>query len=189
MIALHQNVANCQNTLTVLTLRRRIFLQDVWVSQMCMQHMPHNSHRMIRVYKQEYNHGTCLVFPWIIRTFFICTRSSTVFSCLIYQGVSKISEKSMLEAVNPSFNIFKVGYEGGAILESDSCGSKWKLHFWQICIQSVFIVENLKPLSVVHWLSLFWQSCNWRSVILMLHDLKQIWKTSKCNEQSSGWWC
>ena len=35
MIALHQNVANCQNILTVLTLRR-IFLQDVWMSQMRM---------------------------------------------------------------------------------------------------------------------------------------------------------
>ena len=29
MIALHQNVANCQNTLTVLTLRWRIFPQDI----------------------------------------------------------------------------------------------------------------------------------------------------------------
>ena len=28
MIALHQNVANCQNTLTVLTLRWRIFPQE-----------------------------------------------------------------------------------------------------------------------------------------------------------------
>ena len=31
MIALHQNVANCQNTL-----RWRIFPQDVWMGQMCM---------------------------------------------------------------------------------------------------------------------------------------------------------
>ena len=34
MIALDQNVANCQNTLTVLTLRWRIF--DIWMGQMCM---------------------------------------------------------------------------------------------------------------------------------------------------------
>ena len=31
MIALHQNVANCQNTLTMLTLRWRILFQDVWM--------------------------------------------------------------------------------------------------------------------------------------------------------------
>ena len=36
MIALNQNVANCQNTLTVLTLRWRIIPQDVWIGQMCM---------------------------------------------------------------------------------------------------------------------------------------------------------
>ena len=36
MIALYQNVANCQNTLTVLTLRLSLFPQDVWVGQMCM---------------------------------------------------------------------------------------------------------------------------------------------------------
>ena len=36
MIALHQNVANCQNILTALTLRWRIFPQDVWMGQMCM---------------------------------------------------------------------------------------------------------------------------------------------------------
>ena len=36
MIALHQNVANCQNTLTVLTQRWRIFPQDIWMGQMCM---------------------------------------------------------------------------------------------------------------------------------------------------------
>ena len=36
MIALHQNVANCQNTLTVLTPRWRILVQDVWMGQMCM---------------------------------------------------------------------------------------------------------------------------------------------------------
>ena len=36
MIALHQNVANCQNTLTVLTLRWRIFLQGVCLGQVCM---------------------------------------------------------------------------------------------------------------------------------------------------------
>ena len=36
MIALHQNVANCQNTLTELTLRWRILLQNVWMGQMCM---------------------------------------------------------------------------------------------------------------------------------------------------------
>ena len=36
MIALHQNVANCQNTLTALTQRWRIFPQDVWMGQMCM---------------------------------------------------------------------------------------------------------------------------------------------------------
>ena len=34
--ALHQNVANCQNTLTVLTLRWRIHLQDVRIGEMCM---------------------------------------------------------------------------------------------------------------------------------------------------------
>ena len=33
-LALHQNVANCQNTLTMLTLRWRILLQDVWMCQM-----------------------------------------------------------------------------------------------------------------------------------------------------------
>ena len=36
MIALHQNVANCQNTLTVLTERWRIFPQDILMGQMCM---------------------------------------------------------------------------------------------------------------------------------------------------------
>ena len=36
MIALHQNVANCQNTLTVLTQRWRIFPQDIWMGQLCM---------------------------------------------------------------------------------------------------------------------------------------------------------
>ena len=36
MIALHQNVANCQNTLTALTQRWRIFPQDVWMGQTCM---------------------------------------------------------------------------------------------------------------------------------------------------------
>ena len=36
MIALHQNVANCQNTLTVLTLRWMIFPQDIRMGQMCM---------------------------------------------------------------------------------------------------------------------------------------------------------
>ena len=36
MIALHQNVVNCQNTLIVLTLRWRIFAQDVWMSLMCL---------------------------------------------------------------------------------------------------------------------------------------------------------
>ena len=36
MIALHQNVANCPNTLTVLTQRWRIFPQDIWMGQMCM---------------------------------------------------------------------------------------------------------------------------------------------------------
>ena len=36
MIALHQNVPNCQNTLTVLTQRWRIFPQDIWMGQMCM---------------------------------------------------------------------------------------------------------------------------------------------------------
>ena len=36
MIALHQNVANCQNTLTVLALRWRILLQDIWMRQMSM---------------------------------------------------------------------------------------------------------------------------------------------------------
>ena len=33
IITLHQYVANCQNTLTVLTLRWRVFLQDVTMSQ------------------------------------------------------------------------------------------------------------------------------------------------------------
>ena len=36
MIALHQNVANWQNTLTALTQRWRIFPQDIWMGQMCM---------------------------------------------------------------------------------------------------------------------------------------------------------
>ena len=36
MIALQQNVANCQNTLKGLTLRWRIFPQDVLMGQMCM---------------------------------------------------------------------------------------------------------------------------------------------------------
>ena len=40
MIALHQNVANCQNTLTVLTQRWRIFPQDIWMGQMCMTDTP-----------------------------------------------------------------------------------------------------------------------------------------------------
>ena len=34
MIALHQNVANCQDTLIVLTQRWRIFPQDIWMGQM-----------------------------------------------------------------------------------------------------------------------------------------------------------
>ena len=34
MIAHHQNVVNWQNTLTVLTLRWRIFPQDEWMGQM-----------------------------------------------------------------------------------------------------------------------------------------------------------
>ena len=33
-----------------------------------------------------------------------------------------------------------------------NCGSKWRPHFWQICIQSVFVFENLKPLSVTRLL-------------------------------------
>ena len=36
MIALHENVPNCQNTLTVLTQRWRIFHQYIWMDQMCM---------------------------------------------------------------------------------------------------------------------------------------------------------
>ena len=36
MSALRQNMANCHNTLTLLTLRWRIFLQDVRKGQMCM---------------------------------------------------------------------------------------------------------------------------------------------------------
>ena len=36
MIAFHQNVANCRNTLAVLTLRVKIFPPDVWMGQMCM---------------------------------------------------------------------------------------------------------------------------------------------------------
>ena len=35
-LALHQNVANCQNTLTMLTLRWWIVPQDIWLGQMCM---------------------------------------------------------------------------------------------------------------------------------------------------------
>ena len=36
MIALHQNMSHRQNTLTVLTLRWRIFARDMWRGQMCM---------------------------------------------------------------------------------------------------------------------------------------------------------
>ena len=36
MIALNQNVANCLNTLTALTLKCMLLLQDVWMRQMCM---------------------------------------------------------------------------------------------------------------------------------------------------------
>ena len=36
MTALHQNLANCQNTLTMLTLSCRNPLQDIWMGQMCM---------------------------------------------------------------------------------------------------------------------------------------------------------
>ena len=36
MITLHQNVAKCQNTLTVLTQKWMIFLQDIWMGQMRM---------------------------------------------------------------------------------------------------------------------------------------------------------
>ena len=36
MIALHQNVTNCQNTLTVLTFRWRIFPQNIRIGQICM---------------------------------------------------------------------------------------------------------------------------------------------------------
>ena len=35
MIALHQNISNCQNTLTVLTQWGEGSLQDVWVGQTC----------------------------------------------------------------------------------------------------------------------------------------------------------
>ena len=36
IIARHQNVTNCQNTLIMHTLRWRIFLQNVWMGQICM---------------------------------------------------------------------------------------------------------------------------------------------------------
>ena len=36
MTALHQNMANCQNTLTVLTLRWAVSLRDISVDRMCM---------------------------------------------------------------------------------------------------------------------------------------------------------
>ena len=36
MIALHQNVLHCQNILTVLTPRWRVFAQDIRMDQMCM---------------------------------------------------------------------------------------------------------------------------------------------------------
>ena len=36
MIALHQNVSHCQNTLTVLTPRWRVFAQAIRMGQMCM---------------------------------------------------------------------------------------------------------------------------------------------------------
>ena len=76
--------------------------------------MPHNSHPVIRLYKQECNHGTCLQFPrtyagiliHLFGPFSRCTKSSTIVGGLIhqggkmkYEGVSKMTEKSMLEAV------------------------------------------------------------------------------------------
>ena len=36
MIAFHQNVLHCQNILTVLTPRWRVFAQDIRMDQMCM---------------------------------------------------------------------------------------------------------------------------------------------------------
>ena len=74
---------------------------------------------------------------------------------------------------------------GIGILSRKSCGSKWRPLFWQICIQSVFVFGNQKPLSVAHCWSLFRQSCSWRSMILILDDLYQIWKPSTYNEQST----
>ena len=69
-------------------------------------HATEYSHPMICLYKQECNHGTCVVVPWIFPSFFRCTRSSTIFGGPIhqggntkYEGVSKMCVKSMLEAV------------------------------------------------------------------------------------------
>ena len=68
--------------------------------------MPQNSHPLIRLYKQECNHGTCLYIDASVRSFFRCTKSITIFGGLTYQGcnikykgVSKMAENSMLEAV------------------------------------------------------------------------------------------
>ena len=74
-----------------------------------------NSHPVICLYIQEYNHGTCLKFPRNVagilmhlfnKIVFRCTKSSTIFSGLIhqggkikYEGVSKLSENARMEAV------------------------------------------------------------------------------------------
>ena len=72
--------------------------------------MPQNSHPVIRLYKRECNHGTCLEFPRKIAG--ILMHLFDLFSDapnpaqshqggkMKYEGVSKMSEKSMSEAVN-----------------------------------------------------------------------------------------
>ena len=45
MTALNQNVSNCLNTLTVPTLKWRIFLQDVGMGQMCMTRVQYATRR------------------------------------------------------------------------------------------------------------------------------------------------
>ena len=47
IVALHQNVPNCQNILTVLTQRWRIFPQDIWMGQMCMTDAGTTQHNFI----------------------------------------------------------------------------------------------------------------------------------------------
>ena len=68
MIALHQNVANCQNTLTVLTQKWRIFLQDIWISQMRMTDAD-TTQTWIHTYKNTIHTNMLTYIQTFIHTF------------------------------------------------------------------------------------------------------------------------